>query len=225
MAEHADTAGALGDSKQPAERAVLPLRELATHRGSSRQLQLELQQEEGTQDAKGRAQDPCLASDAAGDPGGVSGRQARRKRAAEGRTKPSGQPPLRRDRDPDRQLRHAAWKGDLDLARRSVGRGGNVEAQDSDGFTPVLIAARWGRLEMVKYLAAELNADLTARNRFGDTAFTISKLYGHAEVMEHLGSLGCSSGDANQLDVDTDTANATSEWVRRSIAGMTPSSE
>ena len=56
----------------------------------------------------------------------------------------------RPDHDAHRRLRHAAWKGDVRLARAMLGRGAKLEATDGDKYTPLLIAARWNRLEMVQ---------------------------------------------------------------------------
>jgi hypothetical protein len=56
----------------------------------------------------------------------------------------------RPDQDAHRRLRHAAWKGDVRLARAMLGRGAKLEATDGDKYTPLLIAARWNRQEMVQ---------------------------------------------------------------------------
>lgn len=56
----------------------------------------------------------------------------------------------RPDQDAHRRLRHAAWKGDVRLARAMLQRGAKLEATDGDEYTPLLIAARWNRIEMVK---------------------------------------------------------------------------
>jgi len=51
---------------------------------------------------------------------------------------------------PARQLRQAAWEGDLKTAKRLVKARADLEETDADGFTPFLIAVRWNRLEMAK---------------------------------------------------------------------------
>ena len=73
-----------------------------------------------------------------------------------------------RDRNPHRRLRHAAWKGDLSLARQMIAKGASVEGTDGDNYTALLIAARWNRMEFVVYLIEGLNADMTKRNGEGD---------------------------------------------------------
>lgn len=74
-------------------------------------------------------------------------------------------------RDVHRRLRHAAWKGDAKLARSMLKRGASIEAADSDGYTPLLIAARWGRAKMVALLVEKHNASLASRNSSGDNAY------------------------------------------------------
>ena len=56
----------------------------------------------------------------------------------------------RADKDLHRRLRHAAWKGDVEMARQMLRRGAKLEATDGDNYTPLLIASRWNRTEMVK---------------------------------------------------------------------------
>ena len=62
----------------------------------------------------------------------------------------------RPDQDTQKRLRHAAWKGDVRLARAMLDHGAKLEATDSDHYTPLLIAARWNRIEMVKVRAVDL---------------------------------------------------------------------
>ena len=56
----------------------------------------------------------------------------------------------RADKDLHRRLRHAAWKGDVEMARQMLRRGAKLEATDGDNYTPLLIASRWNRMDMVK---------------------------------------------------------------------------
>jgi ankyrin repeat protein len=56
------------------------------------------------------------------------------------------------DKDRDRRLRHAAWRGDVALAKRMLKAGADVEQMDADHFTPVMIASRWGQLDIVRLL-------------------------------------------------------------------------
>jgi hypothetical protein len=99
----------------------------------------------------------------------------------------------RADRDIHRRLRHSAWKGQVDIAKRMIKRGADVEGADGDGFTPLLIASRWGRLDMLKYLVEELKVDLTVTNEEGNSAHNLAVIYHFDEVAEYLASQGCST--------------------------------
>jgi hypothetical protein len=134
-------------------------------------------------------------------------RQQRRKAAARQTTAT-----YRGDRNPNRRLRHASWKGDLELARTSVEFGASVEAQDDDSFTPVLIASRWNRLEMLRYLVDELQADVSHRNRFGDSALNLALQYGHSDIVEYLVSIGCVIDDPSSPTLRK--AQSANEWLR-----------
>jgi hypothetical protein len=124
-----------------------------------------------------------------------------------------------RDRNPHRRLRHAAWKGDLALAKQMVAKGASVEGRDGDKYTPLLIAARWNRMEFVKYLVEQLNADLTVRNGEGDSAHNLAKLYGHDAVADYLVVAGCSD-EPNSLRVTRQ--ESADQWLAKAI---TPSAE
>ena len=96
-------------------------------------------------------------------------------------------------KDVHRQLRHAAWKGDVRLAKKALKRGADVEGMDADFFTPTLIAARWGQVKMLQLLVERHNASLLSRTREGDTAYGLAELYGHTNVAEWLARKGCST--------------------------------
>jgi RNA recognition motif-containing protein len=96
-------------------------------------------------------------------------------------------------RDPHRKLRHACWKGDVKLAKSMLKRGADVEGTDADFFTPTLIAARWGQLELLQLLVEKHNASLLAKTREGDTAYNLAVGYGHSDLAEYLHGRGCST--------------------------------
>ena len=125
-----------------------------------------------------------------------------------------------RDSNPHRRLRHAAWKGDVPLAKQMVSKGGSVEGRDGDKYTPLLIAARWNRLEFVKYLVEVHRADMTVRNAEGDSAYNLAVLYGHDAVAEYLLAAGCSD-EPNQLRLERQ--ESADEWLAK--ARPTPTAE
>lgn len=126
-----------------------------------------------------------------------------------------------RDRIPRRRLRHAAWKGDLALAKQMVAKGAPVESTDGDNYTPLLIAARWNRMEFVVYLIEGLNADLNARNGEGDSAYNLAKLYGHDEVAAYLAQAGCSA-EPNSLRENRQSS--ADQWLSKAVIA-TPNAE
>lgn len=125
-----------------------------------------------------------------------------------------------RDRNPHRRLRHAAWKGDVALAKQMATKGGSIEGRDGDKYTPLLIAARWDRLEFVKYLVEVHRADMTVRNAEGDSAYNLAVLYGHDAVAKYLLAAGCSD-EPNQLRLERQ--ESAHEWLAK--ARPTPTSE
>lgn len=96
-------------------------------------------------------------------------------------------------KDIHRQLRHAAWKGDSKLAKNMLKRGAEVEGVDSELFTPLLIAARWGQLKLLKLLIEQHSASLLAKTREGDTAYNLALDYGHSDCSDWLAGKGCST--------------------------------
>ena len=130
-------------------------------------------------------------------------------------------------KDVHRQLRHAAWKGDVRLAKKALKRGADVEGMDADFFTPTLIAARWGQVKMLQLLVERHNASLLSRTREGDTAYGLAELYGHTNVAEWLARKGCSTapnpmrshaaGGEDERPVCEDGAGISSEEESRTI--------
>eukprot|EP01052_Picozoa_sp_SAG31_P004542 SAG31_NODE_189_length_20842_cov_12.518151_10_plen_497_part_00 len=158
----------------------------------------------------------------------------------------------RADRNPDRRLRHAAWKGDIDLAAQMLDRGTNIEGTDADGmytpftncissktytgvlllslfalrmlpfagFTPALIAARWNRLEMLRFLM-ERGADINARNQEMDSAYNLAVLYKHSDIENFLKTSGADTSPNNLREGREDDR---AEWLAM-LKPATPSRE
>ena len=71
--------------------------------------------------------------------------------------------------DWNQDLIRAAENGDLALAQELMGRGGEVNAKDELGATPLMRAAYQGHLEVAKFLI-EKGADINAYSEKGWTA-------------------------------------------------------
>jgi hypothetical protein len=92
----------------------------------------------------------------------------------------------RSDRDPNRALRYAAWQGDGARLRESLLKGAKVDAEDSDGFSALVVAARWNRVSILQSLITVHGADIDHRTRLGQTALDVAVEHGHTEAAEYL---------------------------------------
>ena len=95
----------------------------------------------------------------------------------------------RSDTDPDRALRYAAWQGDGAKLRESLLKGAKVDAADSDGFSALVVAARWNRVSILQSLIVVHGADIDHRTRLGQTALDVAVEHGHTEAEEYLRSI------------------------------------
>ena len=77
----------------------------------------------------------------------------------------------------ERQLIVAATLGDPARLREQLAAGANINVRDGCGFTPTMLAARAGQLEIVEQLI-EHQADLTAINFEGVSAMQLASRHG-----------------------------------------------
>ena len=54
------------------------------------------------------------------------------------------------DKSATKKLRYAVFSGDIKAAKKLLRKGGDLEGEDADCYTPVLIAARWNRIDMAQ---------------------------------------------------------------------------
>jgi hypothetical protein len=120
----------------------------------------------------------------------------------------------RADSNPHRRLRHAAWKGDVMLAQELIIRGADVHGVDVDGFTALLVAARWNRAEMCRYLVEKQGADVATVNKEGDNAYNLAKAFGHHELAGYLETVGCSTAPCELRQQRQRSVDAWLEVVR-----------
>lgn len=79
----------------------------------------------------------------------------------------------------------ATEDNDLDYVRSTIARGMPVDTVDKAGNSLLMIAARFGRLEMAKQLI-DLKANINHRNGFGDTALMTAALGGNLGIARML---------------------------------------
>ena len=82
-------------------------------------------------------------------------------------------------------LSTAAFHGHLQVAKVLFAKGANLNHQDEDKFTPLMLASLGGHLNFVKWLAKK-GADVSLIDNFGDTAFDTAYKNGHLDVMRFL---------------------------------------
>jgi hypothetical protein len=118
--------------------------------------------------------------------------------------------------EPAQQLAHAAFANDVNEVERLLMRKtAQIDRADGDGFTPLLVAVRWNRLEVVKFLLEQHSADATKCTNEGDSPFNLAQLHGHTEMADYLRTTGCSTlpnTTRQQRSADTE------QWLDEALA-------
>jgi hypothetical protein len=106
-------------------------------------------------------------------------------------TPPAQEPghPVRQD--PDQSLLEAVDSGNLEDAREAIQRGANVDLRDDRGRTPLMIAAKGGRLDMARLLV-EKGADVNAQStgKAGSTVLCFATESDNPELLAFLAGHG-----------------------------------
>jgi len=119
----------------------------------------------------------------------------------------------------DARLIAAAWDNDIELARRLIDRGADVNAQDDTQQSAFLIAASEGYVALLD-LTMRQGADLDSKDSFNGTALIRATERGHAAIagrlvragidVDHVNNLGWTAlhesvilGDGTERYVDT----------------------
>ena len=84
-------------------------------------------------------------------------------------------------------LHYAVFNGHAELARYLIAQGAEVNARSPNGTTPLMLAAREGREEMIKTLL-EAGGDPKSKNEWGDTALTMAMRYDHFQAGKMIAS-------------------------------------
>jgi ankyrin repeat protein len=95
--------------------------------------------------------------------------------------------PCATDLGGDNALMGVAFKGELDIAERLVGRC-DVNHRNDQGQTAAMMAALFGHADMIRFLAHR-GADLSLQDAAGDTAESLARQQGNAAMTTLLGEL------------------------------------
>jgi ankyrin repeat protein len=99
-------------------------------------------------------------------------------------------------------LRKAAIDGNIDAAKQAIADGADVNAKSDGEYTPLNIAAYWGRKEIIELLLAN-GADVNAKTNWdGSTPLHFAAENDHKEIAELLIA---NSADVNALKDDGKT--------------------
>ena len=90
---------------------------------------------------------------------------------------------------PQLDLWQVAETGDLEKLQAILAEGGDSNATNEAGATPLMVAAYHGQLEMVRALAGK-GAALNARDRDGFTAAMLAESRGHKDIVRTLVARG-----------------------------------
>ena len=99
----------------------------------------------------------------------------------------------------EEELRWASRDGDQGRVQALLAQGVNPNAQEWWGDTPLMLAARHGREEVVELLLAQPNIDLEVRDQEGRTALLLAAEEDHQGVVEQL-----LAGGADAAVMDTE---------------------
>ncbi|REH01598.1 ankyrin repeat domain-containing protein [Flavobacterium aquicola] len=78
----------------------------------------------------------------------------------------------------------AIWKGDLNSVKKFVEYGTDV-SEKSNGMTPLMVAARYNKVEIIKFLLSK-GADAKTKNEYGLIALKYAELSNAREAIELL---------------------------------------
>lgn len=89
-------------------------------------------------------------------------------------------------------LQNAAANDDIELAKRLLASGANVNISDRDGWTALMYAARFAKKGETAAALIKAGANVKAKNKFGSNALEIAASYGEsadtlAELASHFG--------------------------------------
>ena len=97
---------------------------------------------------------------------------------------------------PDISIHEAAGTGNIEAVKQHLAAGTDVNAKDSFGMTPLLLAGAKNQKEVVELLIAE-GADVNAKDISGTTTLIYAATNGHKEIVELLRKHGVKPSTIN----------------------------
>lgn len=82
----------------------------------------------------------------------------------------------------------AAFHGYLEIGKILFNSGAELDIQDKDDFTPLILAAHEGHLDFVKWLI-RTRVSICKTDKFGDTALETAEINGHLQTMKYLAQI------------------------------------
>jgi ankyrin repeat protein len=92
----------------------------------------------------------------------------------------------------------AAAKGDLHGVQKYCEKGADVNARNKARWTALAYAAKYGHLNVVKYLVETQSAEVDKKINTGETAMQVALKRGHTDVAKYLLEKG---SDVNMRDI------------------------
>ncbi len=86
---------------------------------------------------------------------------------------------------PEDRLRYAVLKNDIKTVQDLIKKGVDINAQDRQGFTPLIIAARHGRAMCARVLLGH-GAEIDKKDYKGNSALLWAAFHGYGEVVDVL---------------------------------------
>jgi hypothetical protein len=105
--------------------------------------------------------------------------------------------PAKSPEPPGVSLHEAAIAGNVKVIQQHVEAGSNLDAKDSYGSTPLIVAATFGETEAAKALI-EAGADVNRTNNEGSTPLHIAAFLCHADIVEALLDSGADKNARNK---------------------------
>lgn len=93
----------------------------------------------------------------------------------------------------------ACQLNNIEIVKKIIKLGADIDIQNKDGMTPIIIAALNGYQELVSYLIQE-GADPTIQALNGRNAINAAKVHGHTDIANILRDTGAKSANVDKMN-------------------------